>query len=189
MHRCKWTTTNPIYLRYHDEEWGKPVHDDSKLFEFLILETFQSGLSWGLMLKKRAFFKSAFDNFDYNKVSCYTNNDVERLMQDAGIIRNRLKIKAAVSNAIAFVRIREEFGSFDAYIWKFIKYKTIQPHFETEEQIPTSTPLSEMISKDLKARGFKFCGPTVVYAHMQATGMTNDHTSNCFRYHELLHSK
>ncbi len=177
--RCEWPGIDPLYVKYHDEEWGRPVYDDETLFEFLILEGFQAGLSWITILRKRDNFRKAFDNFDFHKIAGYTDNDFQRLIQNEGIIRNRLKIKAAITNAQAFLRVREEFGSFSRYIWRFTDGKPIVNHFESLKDIPASTPLSDQISKDLKKRGFKFVGSTIVYAHMQATGMVNDHVVGC----------
>ena len=183
--RCFWASGDDFYIKYHDEEWGVPVHDDDTLFEFLILEGFQAGLSWYCILKKRENFRMAFDGFNPVKVSKYDAKKIESLMQDAGIIRNRLKIMAAVSNAKAFLAVQKEFGTFDRYIWEFVKGKPIQNAWKIGKEIPAKTELAEKISKDLKARGFKFVGPTVVYAHMQATGMVNDHLVSCFRWREV----
>jgi DNA-3-methyladenine glycosylase I len=177
--RCEWCGNDPLYVKYHDEEWGRPVFDDETLFEFLILEGFQAGLSWITILRKRENFRQAFDNFDFHKIAQYDENNFNRLMQNEGIIRNRLKIRSAVTNAQAFIRVREEFGSFSKYIWEFVEGKPIVNHFKSLEEIPASTPLSDRISKDLKKRGFKFVGSTIVYAHMQATGMVNDHVTEC----------
>lgn len=178
--RCAWCEKDDLYRDYHDKEWGIPVYDDKKLFEFLILETFQAGLSWYTVLSKRENFKKAFAYFDFEKVAKFDENKIQQLMQDAGIIRNQLKIRAAVTNAIAFIKIREEFGSFSTYIWAFVDGKPIDNKPKTLKEIPAFTPLSDAISKDLKKRGFKFVGTTVVYAHMQATGMVNDHVLDCF---------
>jgi len=183
--RCEWAGNDPLYLNYHDKEWGVPVHDDDKLFEFLILETFQAGLSWITILRKRENFRKAFDDFDYKKIAGYGENKLQSLLQDSGIIRNKLKIRATISNAKAFIVIQEEFGSFSKYIWSFVNGKPIQNKFKTLNDIPANTPLSDEISKDLKKRGFKFVGSTVIYAHMQATGMVNDHMTYCKRYKEL----
>lgn len=183
--RCSWCGTDPLYVAYHDEEWGVPVFDDTKLFEFLTLETFQAGLSWITVLRKRENFRKAFDGFDYKKIAIYDTNKFEELVLDAGIIRNRLKIRAAISNASAFMKTQKEFGSFSAYIWRFTNGKPIQNNFEVMTDIPAKTSLSDSISADLKKRGFKFVGSTVIYAHMQATGMVNDHIKSCFRYNEL----
>jgi DNA-3-methyladenine glycosylase I len=177
--RCKWSLSDKIYIDYHDNEWGKEVHEDSKLFEFLILETFQAGLSWITILKKRENFREAFDNFDFNKIASYGEDKYEELLNNAGIIRNKLKIRAAITNAQAFIKIRDEFGSFDKYIWGFVNFKPIINHYKSIDQLPANTELSDKISKDLKKRGFKFVGSTVVYAHMQATGMVDDHMDSC----------
>lgn len=179
--RCKWCTGIDIYEKYHDEEWGVPVYDDRKLFEFLILETFQAGLSWITILKKRENFRKAFDNFDYKKVADYDDEKIQDLLTDAGIIRNQLKIKAAVSNAKAFMNVQKEFGSFSDYIWKFTGGKPIVNDLKDQSEIKATTPLSDAISLDLKKRGFKFVGSTVVYAHMQATGMVDDHVADCWK--------
>ncbi|RSC95816.1 DNA-3-methyladenine glycosylase I [Tenacibaculum singaporense] len=183
--RCFWVSDDPLYIEYHDNEWGVPVYDDDKLFEFLILETFQAGLSWITVLKKRENFRKAFDNFDYKKIAKYSEDKYEELLQDAGIIRNKLKIRATITNAQAFMKVQEEFGTFSKYIWAFTNGKPIVNKFEKREEVPATTELSDAISKDLKKRGFKFVGSTVIYAHMQATGMVNDHTTDCFRYHEV----
>ncbi|HLU51398.1 MAG TPA: DNA-3-methyladenine glycosylase I [Flavobacteriaceae bacterium] len=183
--RCPWCGNDPLYVAYHDTEWGVPVYDDKTLFEFLILESFQAGLSWITILRKRENFRKAFDNFDYQKIAKYTDKKLEELMQNEGIIRNRLKIQAAVTNARAFMEIQKEFGSFSNYIWGFVSGKPIQNKPASLKDIPATTPLSDQISKDLKKRGFKFMGSTVVYAHMQATGMVNDHQVDCFRYHKV----
>ena len=183
--RCTWCGNDPLYVKYHDEEWGVPVYDDAKLFEFLILETFQAGLSWITVLRKRENFRKAFDNFDYHKIANYTDSKFQELLLDAGIIRNKLKIKATITNAIAFMEIQKEFGSFSNYIWSFTDGKPIKNKWKNLNNMPATTELSDKISKDLKKRGFKFVGSTVIYAHMQATGMVNDHTLDCFRYHEV----
>lgn len=183
--RCKWCTADPLYQEYHDTEWGVPVHDDATLFEFLVLETFQAGLSWITILRKRENFRKAFDGFDYRKIATYPETKLQALMQDKGIVRNRLKIQATVNNAKAFLEIQSSFGSFDEYIWRFTEGKPIQNEFQRHEDIPATTPLSDRISKDLKKRGFSFVGSTVIYAHMQATGMVNDHLTECFRYEEV----
>lgn len=183
--RCDWSTNDPLYIAYHDNEWGVPLHDEQQLFEFLTLETFQAGLSWITVLRKRENFRSAFDNFDYQKIAQYDDTKVEELVQDVGIIRNRLKIRAAINNAQAFMQIQNEFGSFDAYIWRFVGGKPIQNHRKNMSELPATTEISDKLSKDLKKRGFKFVGSTVVYAHMQATGMVNDHTIDCFRHKEV----
>ena len=179
--RCGWCLSSDLYKKYHDEEWGVPVYDDQKLFEFLILETFQAGLSWITILKKRENFRFAFDDFDYLKVAQYSEDKIQELMQDAGIIRNQLKIRAAVSNAVAFMKVQEEFGSFSKYIWEYTGGEPIDNKRQSLKEITATSPLSDEISKDLKKRGFKFVGSTVVYAHMQATGMVNDHVEDCWR--------
>ncbi|MDE0157738.1 MAG: DNA-3-methyladenine glycosylase I [Gammaproteobacteria bacterium] len=183
--RCNWSLGDDLYLDYHDKEWGAPLHDDGKLFEFLVLEGAQAGLSWITVLKKRAAYRQAFDDFDYMQVAEYDESKVRSLLADPGIIRNELKIRSAIRNARAFIRVREEFGSFDNYIWNFVDGKPIQNAWQHGSQIPAETPLSNKISKDLKRRGFNFVGPTIIYAHMQATGMVNDHTTDCFRYGEI----
>lgn len=183
--RCSWSGNDPLYREYHDLEWGVPVYDDKKIFEFLILETFQAGLSWITILRKREHFRNAFDHFDYRKIANYDEQKFQELMQDAGIIRNKLKIRAAISNAKAFMVVQQEFGSFSKYIWGFTGGKPIVNSFRDMSGIPASTPLSDKLSKDLKKRGFKFVGSTVVYAHMQASGMVNDHVTDCFRYKEI----
>lgn len=183
--RCTWCGTDPLYVAYHDTEWGVPVKDDNLLFEFLILETFQAGLSWITILRKRENFRKAFDYFDYEKIALYDESKIALLLQDTGIIRNKLKIKATISNAIAFIQIQKEFGTFSNYIWKFINYHPIKNSWKNLKELPAKTELSDLISKDLKNRGFKFVGSTVIYAHMQATGMVNDHIESCFRYPEV----
>ena len=185
MSRCAWSTNNPLMIAYHDTEWGVPLHDDQKLFEFLILEGMQAGLSWSTILNKRENFRRAFAEFDVEKVAHFGTREIDRLLQDAGIIRNRLKIEAAINNAQRFSEVQKEIGSFDAYVWGFVNGRPIQNGFKSLQEIPAKTPLSDAISKDLKARGFKFVGSTIVYAHMQATGMVNDHTVDCFRYKEV----
>ncbi len=179
--RCKWCVGIPIYEAYHDREWGVPVYDDQKLFEFLILETFQAGLSWITILKKRENFRLAFDQFDYQKIALYNETKIQELLQDSGIIRNQLKVRSAVANAIAFMEVQQEFGSFSKYIWQFTEGKPIINSPQTLKDVPATTPLSDAISKDLKKRGFKFVGSTVVYAHMQATGMVDDHLADCWK--------
>lgn len=178
--RCKWCVGDSLYEKYHDEEWGVPVYEDQKLFEFLILETFQAGLSWITILRKRENFSKAFDNFDYKKVAAYNEEKIQELLQDAGIIRNQLKIRSAVTNAKLFMEVQKEFGSFSDYIWKFTNGKPILNKRKSLSEVPATTPLSDEISKDLKKRGFKFVGSTVIYAHMQATGMVNDHVEECW---------
>ncbi|MCJ7935835.1 MAG: DNA-3-methyladenine glycosylase I [Chryseobacterium sp.] len=178
--RCGWCEKDDLYRKYHDEEWGKPVYDDRTIFEFLILESFQAGLSWYTILSKRENFRKAFDYFDYQVMAAYSDQKIEELMSDPGIIRNRLKILAAVTNARKFMEIQKEFGSFSEYIWGFVGGKPIDHKPQTLSDIPATTEISDTISKDLKKRGFKFMGSTVVYAHMQATGMVNDHIETCF---------
>jgi DNA-3-methyladenine glycosylase I len=184
-HRCDWCEGNTLYEAYHDEEWGVPVYDDATIFEFLILETFQAGLSWITVLRKRKNFREAFDNFDYKKIVHYNQDKIDCLLQNTGIIRNKLKIHATITNALAFMKIQEEFGSFSKYIWAFVDGKPIKNNCKIMQDIPATTVISEKLSKDLKKRGFKFVGPTVVYAHMQATGMVNDHKTSCFRHDEV----
>ena len=179
--RCAWCEKDDLYRDYHDNEWGNPIYDDEKLFEFLILETFQAGVSWHLILKKRENFRKAFLNFDYHQIAFFGDYEVQELMKDSGIIRNTLKIKSAISNAKAFIKVQEEFGSFSKFIWNYIDGKPIINHFKTLNEVPAYTPLAEKISKDLKKRGFKFIGPTTMYAHMQATGMVNDHLIQCWK--------
>lgn len=186
MKRCEWSDSSEIYQKYHDEEWGVPVYDDRKLFEFLILESAQAGLSWITILKRRDGYRKAFANYDPVKVALFDEKKVEELMQDVGIIRNRKKIESSINNAKAFLKIQEEFGSFSNYIWGFVNNKPIVNHFHKMSDVPAKTALSELIAKDLKKRGFSFLGPTVIYAHMQATGMVNDHIDYCFRFKELL---
>lgn len=185
IRRCAWVGDEPLYQAYHDEEWGIPVHDDRLLFEFLVLEGAQAGLSWLTILKKREGYRRAFAEFDPEAVAALAPAAVERLLADPGIIRNRLKVESAVGNARAFLRVQEEFGSFDAYVWRFVAGETIQNEWKTMAEIPVKTPEAERMSADLKKRGFRFVGPTICYAHMQATGMVNDHTVDCFRYDEL----
>jgi len=184
--RCKWATGgNALYVDYHDREWGVPQHDDRVLFEFLILEGAQAGLSWSTILNKRDGYRKAFGGFDPEKVARFNKARVTRLLQDPSIVRNRLKVESAVINAKAFLQVQEEFGSFDAYIWRFTGGEPIQNSWKTMKQVPASTRESDAMSKDLKIRGFKFVGSTILYAHMQATGMVNDHTTDCFRWKQL----
>jgi DNA-3-methyladenine glycosylase I len=178
--RCGWCTGSELYEKYHDEEWGRPVYDDDTLFEFLLLETFQAGLSWITILKKRENFRKAFDDFDYKKVAAYDDDKIAELLNDAGIIRNKLKVYGAVTNAQAFIKVQEEFGSFSKYFWGFTNGKPVVNNFTSLKEVPATTPLSDTISKDMKKRGFKFVGSTVIYAHMQATGMVNDHVMDCW---------
>jgi DNA-3-methyladenine glycosylase I len=185
MNRCQWASTDPLYQRYHDKEWGVPVHNDRKLFEFIILEGAQAGLSWITVLKKRAAYKEAFDNFDFNKVAKYKETKVKQLLNNAGIIRNQLKIRSAIKNAQTFIKIREEFSTFNKYIWQFVGNKPIQNKWRSMKELPATSAVSDELSKDLKKRGFSFVGSTIIYAHMQATGMVNDHAIDCFRYKEV----
>ncbi len=180
MQRCAWVTDDEIYKKYHDEEWGRPVHDDRKLFEFLVLEGAQAGLSWLTVLKKREHYKKVFDGFNPEKVANYDDKKIQALLNDTGIIRNKLKMNSAVRNAKVFLKIQQEFGSFDAYIWGFVDGQPILNHFKTIEEVPAKTALSDRISKDLQKRGMNFVGSTIVYAYMQAIGMVNDHTLDCF---------
>lgn len=184
--RCPWCEGDPIYIAYHDKEWGVPVHDDTKLFEFLTLESAQAGLSWLTILKRREGYRKAFAGFDAEKVAKFTPKHIERLLQDAGIIRNRLKVEAAVSNARAFLKVQGEFGSFDAYSWRFVDGRQKVNKWKRLDQLPATSKEADAFSKDLKARGFKFVGSTIVYAHMQAVGMVNDHLVTCFRYKGVL---
>ena len=184
-HKCGWCVGDELYEAYHDNEWGVPVYDDHQLFEFLILETFQAGLSWITILRKRENFRQAFDFFDYKKIANYDEDKKAELLQNAGIIRNKLKVNATISNAQTFIKVQEEFGSFSKYIWGFVDGKPIKNKLKNCKDGPANTPLSDALSKDLKKRGFKFVGSTVVYAHMQATGMINDHEVGCFRYDEV----
>jgi len=183
--RCGWCADDDLYEAYHDQEWGVPVKDDYTLFEFLVLETFQAGLSWITILRKRENFKMAFDNFDYKKIAKYDEPKIASLLQDAGIIRNKLKVRAAVTNAQAFIQIQQEFGSFSNYIWDFVDGKPIKNSIKRYTDAPANTKISDAISKDLQKRGFKFVGSTVIYAHMQATGLVNDHEIDCYRYDEV----
>jgi DNA-3-methyladenine glycosylase I len=182
LERCPWCGEDPLYQHYHDTEWGVPLHDDRSLFEFLTLEGAQAGLSWITILRKRDNYRAAFDNFDAAKVARYTARKVEKLLQDPGIVRNRLKVESTISNARAFLETQAAFGSFDRYLWDFVDGQPIVNRFTSLKQVPASTPLAEKLSKDLKKRGFRFVGPTIVYAHMQATGMVNDHLVGCHRH-------
>lgn len=184
LHRCEWANANDLETEYHDTHWGVPTHDDRILFEFLILEGAQAGLSWDTILKRRTSYRKAYDDFDFTKVAAYDDRKTEELMQDSGIIRNRRKIMSSIQNARAFIDIRNEFGSFDTYIWAFVDGKPIQNSFTSFREMPAKTELSEKISRDLKKRGFSFVGPTIVYAFMQSVGMVNDHEVGCFRYEE-----
>jgi len=183
--RCDWAGSDPLYIKYHDTEWGVPLHDDRKLFEFLILDGFQAGLSWLTILKKRENYRAAFDNFDPLKIASYKSAKKKALLSNAGIIRNKLKIEAAVQNAAAYLSIQREFGSFDNYIWQFVGRRTLKNKWRTVAAIPAWTKESAAMSADLKSRGFKFVGPTICYAFMQAAGLVNDHICGCFRYEEV----
>jgi DNA-3-methyladenine glycosylase I len=188
--RCSWCGTDPLYVSYHDEEWGVPVHDDGKLFEFLILEGAQAGLSWITILRKREGYQKAFADFDPVRVARFDAKKIERLLADPSIVRNRLKVESSVSNARAFLAVQKEFGSFDAYIWGFLpKGRAIQNRRESTRDVPAKTDVAEVISKDMKKRGFRFVGPTIIYAHMQATGMVNDHVTACFRHRQVAKLK
>ncbi len=184
--RCPWCLGFDQYIQYHDEEWGVPVHDDRKHFEFLILEGAQAGLSWATVLKKRENYRKLFADFDPEKVANFDQSKIEELLQDAGIIRNKLKVNGAVSNAQKFIEVQQEFGSFDQYIWSFVNHKPIINEFQTMNDVPATSPESDALSKDLKKRGFKFVGSTIMYAHMQACGLVNDHLQSCFRYKEVM---
>jgi DNA-3-methyladenine glycosylase I len=184
--RCSWALGSALMTEYHDREWGVPLHDDRKLFEFVVLEGAQAGLSWSTVLNKRENYRRAFDGFDPEKVARYNAKRVAKLLRDPGIIRNRLKVQSAVTNARAFLAVQEEFGSFDAYAWRFVDGKPVQNRWRAIKEVPARTPLSDALSKDLQQRGFKFVGSTIVYAHMQATGMVNDHLVGCFRHRECV---
>lgn len=183
--RCEWVWYDPLLIEYHDKEWGVPVHEDRLLFEFLVLDAFQAGLSWSIILKKRENFRRAFRDFDPFKIAKFDESKVDRLLQDSGIIRNKLKIQSAIANAKSFLEVRKEFGSFDKYIWQFVNYRTIENRWKSIKDLPANTEESDLMSKDLKKRGFRFVGSTICYAFMQAAGMVNDHVVNCFRYNEL----
>jgi DNA-3-methyladenine glycosylase I len=183
--RCAWAGTDPLYVAYHDEEWGVPLHDDRALFEFLVLEGAQAGLSWSTILRKRDAYRRAFDRFDPQKVARYNKRKVAALLADAGIVRNRAKIASAIKNARAFLEVQEEFGSFDAYQWRFVDGRPIQNRWQAMKDVPAHTVESDAMSKDLKSRGFSFVGSTIIYAHMQAVGMVNDHVIDCFRHREV----
>lgn len=182
MDRCPWCLNDELYIKYHDEEWGVPVHDDIKHFEFLVLESAQAGLNWLTILRKRENYRIAYDNFDVIKVSNYDEDKINELMNNAGIIRNRRKIEASINNARQFLKIQEEFGSFDKYIWRFVDNKPVINSWNNISEVPATSPLSDEVSRDLKKRGFKFLGSTIIYAHLQATGLINDHLTTCFRY-------
>jgi DNA-3-methyladenine glycosylase I len=184
--RCAWPTGNQLMIDYHDHEWGEPLHDDVKIFEFMVLDAFQAGLSWLTIIKKRENFRKAFDGYDIKKIASYGEKEFERLMNDAGIIRNRLKITATIQNAKQYLKVQQEFGSFDAYIWHFTDGKTVINSWKSLSELPAKTELSDRISRDLLKRGFKFVGSTIIYAFMQAMGIVNDHTVDCYRYKELV---
>lgn len=186
--RCAWTGADPLYQDYHDQEWGVPVHDDRLLFEFLILEGAQAGLSWITILRKRESYRAAFENFDPAVVARFDEQKVAELLANPGIVRNRLKVASAISNARAFLQVQEQFGSFDAYMWRFVDGRPIQNSWRSIKEVPASTAVSDSLSRDLKQRGFRFVGSTICYAHMQAVGMVNDHTTDCFRWQELVNS-
>ena len=183
--RCPWGASDPLYVPYHDDEWGVPLHDDRRLFEMLVLEGAQAGLSWLTILRRREAYRRAFDRFDPQAVARYGPHEVERLLADAGIIRNRLKIDSAINNARAFLEVQEEFGGFDSYVWRFVDGAPTQNAWTKHEEVPAQTPVSNALSRDLRKRGFTFVGPTICYAHMQATGMVNDHLVGCFRHREV----
>jgi len=185
LNRCPWCGTDELYVKYHDEEWGVPVHEEQKHFEFLVLESAQAGLNWLTILRKRENYRKAYDNFDAAKISEYDENKVNELMQNAGIIRNRRKIEASINNAKGFLEIQKEFGSFDNYIWSFVDNKPVINHWKDISEVPATSELSDKVSKDLKKRGFKFLGSTIIYAHLQATGIINDHLTSCFRHNEV----
>jgi len=188
MEKCDWALSSESEEKYHDEEWGVPIHDDRLLFEFLILEGAQAGLSWSTILNKRGGYRKAFDGFDANKIALYDQQKIEQLLNNPEIIRNKLKVNAAITNAKAFLKIQKEQGGFNQYIWSFVQGKTIQNHWQQFNQVPVSTIQSEQMSKSLKQKGFKFVGPTICYAYMQAVGMVNDHTVDCFRHKQLISS-
>jgi DNA-3-methyladenine glycosylase I len=187
--RCKWCGKNPLLIAYHDHEWGIPIHDDRLLFEFLILEGAQAGLSWLTILKKRENYRKAFDNFDFDRIAYYTETDVIRLLSDAGIVRNRLKIGSAIKNARGVLNIQEQYGSLDSYLWRYVEGIPKQNQWQSKAEVPANSDISDRMSKDLKKRGFNFVGSTICYAFMQAVGMVNDHTTDCFRHQEIKELK
>jgi len=187
--RCQWAGSDPLYQAYHDQEWGVPVYDDRRLFEALVLDGAQAGLSWITILRKRENYRRAFDNFDAEKIASYDGAKIERLLVDPGIVRNRLKVMSAIGNARAFLALREECGSFSGYLWQFVEGRPVDNRWPQASQVPTVTPQAEAMSRDLKHRGFSFVGPTICYAFMQAVGMVNDHTVDCFRHREILESR
>lgn len=186
IERCSWCGDDPLYMEYHDKEWGLPVHDDTKLFEMLILEGAQAGLSWITILKRREGYRKAFDKFNAKKIAAYDQKKIDSLLADTGIIRNKLKVNAAIKNAKAFLDLQAEYGSFDSYIWQFVNHKAIQNKWKSSADVPAETAESQAMSKALKKLGFSFVGPTICYAYMQATGMVNDHITSCYRYKEIL---
>jgi DNA-3-methyladenine glycosylase I len=188
MNRCPWCGTDELYVKYHDEEWGVPVHEDRKHFEFLVLESAQAGLSWITILRKRENYRSAFDNFDPVRIAEYDEQKINELLQNPGIIRNRKKVEAAVNNANQFLKIQQEFGSFDNYIWSFVDNKPVVNHWQSISEVPATSEFSDKVSKDLKSRGFKFLGTIVIYSHLQAIGVINDHLADCFRHKEVITS-
>jgi len=183
--RCEWCLSSPEYVKYHDEEWGVPVYDDNKQFEFLVLESAQAGLSWITILKRREDYRKAYSNFDVKKVAGYDNNKIAKMLSDTSIIRNRLKIESSINNAKRFIEVQKEFGSFSKYIWGFVNNKPVINSWDSIKDVPANTELSDSISKDLKKRGFKFVGSTIIYSHLQATGIINDHVTGCFRHDEI----
>lgn len=185
MLRCQWVSEDPLYIAYHDEEWGEPVFDEKTLFEFLVLESAQAGLSWITILRKRENYREAYDSFDPHKVKEYDNDKIFELMSNEGIVRNRRKIEASINNAKRFIEVQEEFGSFKSYIWRFVDGKPLVGTWNTLEEVPVSTPLSDKITKDMKKRGFKFIGTTIIYSYLQAVGIINDHTTDCFKYNNV----
>lgn len=189
MKRCSWCGEDELYIKYHDKEWGIPVFDDRKQFEFMVLESAQAGLSWITILRKREAYRKAYENFDPFKVAEFDENKIEELLNNAGIIRNRRKIEASINNAKRFIEVQREFGSFSEYLWKFVDYKPIDNKWKSEAEVPAKTELSERISLDLRKRGFKFLGPIIVYSHLQATGLINDHIADCFRYDEIKNAE
>ncbi len=186
MNRCKWCGQDELYMKYHDEEWGKPVFDDNRQFEFLVLESAQAGLSWITILRKRENYRKAYESFDPSAVAAFDEAKVHELMSNEGIIRNERKIRASINNAQRFLEIQQEFGSFYDYIWRFVDYKPVINKWKSEAEIPAKTDLAEEISRDMKRRGFKFLGPVIIYSHLQATGLVNDHVTDCFRYEQLV---
>ncbi|MFC2130721.1 DNA-3-methyladenine glycosylase I [Bacteroidota bacterium] len=189
VNRCDWLSDNELMIKYHDEEWGVPLHDDRKLFEYMVLDAFQAGLSWQIVLKKRDGFRKAFDNFDPKKIAKYDEKKIDELLNNKEIIRNKLKVRATITNAKAFLKVQKEFGTFDKYIWQFTSNKTIKNKFKTINELPATSIESDAMSNDLKKRGFKFAGSTICYEFMQAAGMVNDHITTCFRYKEVSGSK